>query len=126
MDSFKDMAESMEDEDLEDIDMSDSSDSKSENQDLSGSGNSFSFLKDIIGAEPPPKGLEQYKDHALNFSGKDSIAKILRGMEGIVGNLNKAVVLIALGVIELYNERTEAQTPDNVGGIEKDGTDPEH
>lgn len=128
-DSMKDMAEALEDEDLEDLGAESLGGESEGSSDSSGSGEAFSFLKRILGAEPPPKPVESYKDHALNFTGKESIAKILRGMEGIAGNLNRAVILIALGLIELYQERTgkasKSEGFQSESG-ELDGRDPEH
>lgn len=128
-DSMKDMAEALEDEDLEDLGSESLGGETEGSSDSSGSGQAFSSLKRILGAEPPPKPVESYKDHALNFSGKESIAKILRGMEGIAGNLNRAVILIALGLIELYQEKTgKASKPEgfDTAKLGAEDEDPEH
>lgn len=126
---MKDMAEALEDEDLEDLGSETLEDGDSSNSSETANNEMFSGLKRILGAEPPPKPVESYKDHALNFSGKDSIAKILRGMEGIAGNLNRAVILIALGLIELYQEKTDkASKPEgfDTAKLGAEDEDPEH
>lgn len=119
------MAESIEDEDLEDIDMGSSESGNSENQDLSGSSDSFSVLKDIIGSKPPPKPLESYQDHPLNFDGTDSSGRIIKGMEGILTDLNKAVLLVIMGLVEKYQDKKRPQNPETLG-IENNESDTEH
>jgi|SaaInl7_200m_RNA_FD_contig_71_924158_length_994_multi_4_in_0_out_0_2 hypothetical protein len=54
----------------------------------------------IIQATSPPKSIESYADHPLNFDSTPSTGRIIRGSEGIIGDLDKAVVDIIIGLIE--------------------------
>lgn len=46
-----------------------------------------------------------YMQHPFNYDGKKSTARILRGLTGMLGNINFAVADIILGVIEKWQER---------------------
>lgn len=50
-----------------------------------------------------------YIDHALNFDKTESTAKIVRGIEGFIGNLDKAIVLILIGLLEKFNENMDTE-----------------
>lgn len=58
-------------------------------------------------AAPTGEGsVESYIEHPLNFDGRRSTARILRGLTGICGELNYALVDIGLGVIEKIKEKS--------------------
>lgn len=61
----------------------------------------LSFLAAPTGDGP----VEEYIEHPLNFDKKKSTARILRGCTGICGNLDYALIDIALGVIEKLKEK---------------------
>lgn len=61
----------------------------------------LSFLAAHTGAGT----IEEYVDHPLNFDRTKSTARILRGLTGICGELNYALIDIGLGVIEKIKER---------------------
>lgn len=61
----------------------------------------FSFLLAKTGAG----AIEEYIDHPLNFDGEKSTARILRGLTGIAGELDYAIIDIGLGVIEKIKEK---------------------
>lgn len=61
----------------------------------------FSFLLSPTGPGP----VESYIDHPFNTSGSEGTARILRGLTGIMGDLNYAVVDIVLGSVEVYQEK---------------------
>lgn len=65
----------------------------------------LSFLAAPTGDGP----IEAYIEHPLNFDHAKSTARILRGATGICGNLNYALVDIALGVIEKIQEKGKKQ-----------------
>ncbi len=48
--------------------------------------------------------IEDYKEHVLNFNKSTWLARILRGMTGLFGSLNYALLDIAVGIIEGINE----------------------
>jgi len=58
------------------------------------------ILERIITADTGDKPLEEYNTHALNYDGDDSTSRIIRGTEGIVGSLDKAVVDILVGIFQ--------------------------
>lgn len=64
----------------------------------------LSFLKAQTGAGQ----IEEYQEHALNFNGSKSVARIIRGLTGLLGELNFAVVDILLGTLELAKDRKKA------------------
>ena len=71
----------------------------------------FSFL-----AAPTGDGaVEAYIDHPLNFDGKKSTARILRGCTGICGTLNYGLIDIALGLVEKIqeNKKAAAEAPEH-------------
>ena len=61
----------------------------------------LSFLAAPTGAGT----IEEYVEHPLNFDRTKSTARILRGLTGICGELNYALIDIGLGVIEKIKER---------------------
>lgn len=61
----------------------------------------FSFL-----LKPTGEGsIENYMNDPLNFDGKKSTARILRGATGLLGALNYAIIDIGLGVLEKMREK---------------------
>jgi len=54
----------------------------------------------IFNAPSPKKKVEEYLNHPLNFDQEISTGRIIRGVEGIIGNLDRAMVDVILGVIE--------------------------
>jgi hypothetical protein len=58
--------------------------------------------------------LEEYKNHPLNWNNSKSVARIIRGFTGLLGELNFAVVDILIGFFELTNKKK---------GIANNGTD---
>lgn len=70
-------------------------------------------LKHIWNAESPKKTPQQYADHALNWDNRESTGRIIKGIEGIVGNMDKAVVNLVIGVFQKISEffsKDEART----------------
>lgn len=61
----------------------------------------FSFLLAKTGAG----AVEEYIDHPLNFDGAKSTARILRGLTGIAGQLDYALIDIGLGCFEKIKEK---------------------
>jgi hypothetical protein len=56
-------------------------------------------------ADSPDYPVERNLDHALNFNNSLAMARIIRGLEGIFGSLNKAIIDIAMGTLELLKSR---------------------
>jgi hypothetical protein len=61
----------------------------------------LTFLK----AETGEGEITDYKTHPLNFTSTDSLSRIIRGLTGLFGSLNYAVVDIILGVLEYAKEK---------------------
>lgn len=66
----------------------------------------FSFLRTETGAG----NIEDYINHVLNINGSRATAQILRGLTGLFGALNLAVIDIALGICELIKEKRIEKT----------------
>ena len=63
----------------------------------------------FLAARTGDGAVEEYLNHPLNFDGKSSTARILRGATGLCGQLDYAVIDIALGVIEKIKEKGEPE-----------------
>lgn len=61
----------------------------------------LSFLLAKTGAG----AVEEYIDHPLNFDNTKSTARILRGLTGIAGELDYAIIDIGLGCLEKIKEK---------------------
>ena len=62
------------------------------------------LLEQILTAPTPIKTLDEYVSHPLNYDGKNSTGRIIRGTEGIIGNLDKAVIDLIMGLVQKFNE----------------------
>lgn len=65
----------------------------------------FSFLK----AKTGPGPIDDYIDHPMNFNGGRAAAQILRGLTGLLGALDLAIIDILIGTIQAINERKKAE-----------------
>ena len=61
----------------------------------------LSWLK----AKTGPGTIESYIDHPLNASRSRGVAQILRGVTGLAGDLDLAVIDIGLGLVEVIKEK---------------------
>lgn len=61
----------------------------------------FGFLRSETGSG----SIEDYLEHPLNFDKSRGVAQILRGLTGIAGNLNLAVIDIALGSLQIMKDK---------------------
>jgi hypothetical protein len=59
----------------------------------------------ILKAKTGEGSIEDYMQHALNFNKSRGTAQILRGCTGLFGELELAVIDIALGSFELIKEK---------------------
>ena len=66
-----------------------------------------------LSSDSPNKEIGEYLAHPLNFDNTQSTGRIIRGLEGIIGNLNKSVVDIAVGVMQkvakMFERKAEQQ-----------------
>lgn len=61
-------------------------------------------IKDILMADSPDVPIENYIDHPLNFKNSKALARVIRGLEGMVGTLRKALIDIFMGSYEFYSD----------------------
>ena len=70
----------------------------------------FDRISDIdFLAETGDGPISQYMDHALNFNNSKAMARILRGVTGLIGSLNLAIIDIGVGVLEFFKKDKVAQ-----------------
>lgn len=67
-------------------------------------GGNNEFIKNILLAETGAGSIESYRDHAMNFNNSKSFAHILRGLTGVCGSLNLAVIDIGVGLLQYFKE----------------------
>jgi hypothetical protein len=65
-------------------------------------------MPDFLKAETGPGGIEEYMDHPLNFSKSKGLARVIRGLTGMLGSLNLAIIDIVVGGLEFMKERKNA------------------
>lgn len=63
------------------------------------------FMKKILTAETGAGSVGDYLDHPMNVLNNNAGARILRGLTGIFGNLDLAIIDIAVGVLDLLKGR---------------------
>ena len=66
------------------------------------------FDLSLLKAQTGAGQVEDYQEHALNYNGSKSVARIIRGLTGLLGELNYAVVDIIMGVLEFSKDRKKA------------------
>lgn len=49
--------------------------------------------------------IEEYQNHTLNFDKKKSTGRIIRGLEGLLGALNFAIIDLIMGLVEKAKEK---------------------
>lgn len=49
-----------------------------------------------------------YTQHVLNFNKSESMGRIIRGLTGLLGNLNYAIADIAIGFFQMQHEKKNA------------------
>lgn len=65
----------------------------------------LSFLLSPTGPGP----VDDYVDHPFNLNNSKGSARIIRGLTGLLGNLDYAIVDIVLGSVEVYQEKGSAK-----------------
>jgi hypothetical protein len=64
----------------------------------------FGFLKSRTG----PGTIEERVNHPMNFSKSKGVAQVIRGLEGLFGALDLAIIDVIMGLIEVIKERRVA------------------
>jgi hypothetical protein len=68
-------------------------------------GRGSEFFKTILTAETGSGSISEYKDHPMNFTNSKAFAHVLRGLTGIFGSLNLAIVDIGVGAFQFLKEK---------------------
>lgn len=67
-------------------------------------GNS-NFIFDMLKAKTGSGTIESYNLHPLNFNNSKSIGQIVRGLSGMFGSLDFALIDIFVGILSIFKER---------------------
>lgn len=70
----------------------------------------------IMTAETGEGSIGDYLEHPMNFNKSQGLAQILRGLTGIVGNLNLAIIDVVMGGLRFSKERKGVINNDVYGG----------
>lgn len=62
----------------------------------------------FLGQPTGPGDVDDYINHVMNFNKSTWLARIIRGLTGLIGNLNYAILDIAMGFIEMINAKKGA------------------
>lgn len=66
----------------------------------------FSFqIPNFLKAPAISVPIEEYQNHTLNFDKKKSTGRIIRGLEGLLGALNYAIIDLIMGIVEKAKEK---------------------
>lgn len=80
--------------------------------------NSFSF--DFLKAKTGEGAISDYLNHPLNFNQSEGMARVIRGVTGLMGDLDLAIVDVFVGALDLFKSKTKgAKTNDVYGGASK-------
>lgn len=90
-----------EEKSLDDVLSGESFDEQAAPEETVSRGFDFSFLT----AETGEGAIEDYLDHPLNFNQSKSVAQMLRGFTGLLGNLKLAIIDIVMGGLQFAKER---------------------
>lgn len=74
------------------------------------------MLSRIVTAETGEGSIGDYLEHPMNFNKSQGLAQILRGLTGIVGNLNLAIIDVLIGGLRFSRERKGVINNDVYGG----------
>lgn len=70
----------------------------------------------MMTAETGAGSIGDYLEHPMNFNKSHGLAQILRGLTGIIGNLNLAIIDVVMGALRFSKERKEVINHDVYGG----------
>lgn len=63
------------------------------------------ILGRVLTAETGAGDVQSYVNHPINYNGSQGLAQLIRGLSGVFGNLNLAVIDIAIGAMRFGKER---------------------
>lgn len=64
----------------------------------------FGWIPKIFKAKSSDKPIEEFTQHPFNYDKKNSTGRIIRGLEGLLGALNYAIVDLIMGFVEKWKE----------------------
>lgn len=70
----------------------------------------------IFSAETGEGSIGDYLQHPMNFNQSQGLAQMLRGLTGIVGNLNLAIIDVVMGALRFSREKKAVINYDVPGG----------
>lgn len=79
-------------------------------------GGSGSRLLEMLKAETGSGSIESYLNHPMNFNSSKAVARMLRGLTGMFGSLNYAIIDIVIGGLDLMKNSRKAAGNDDVFG----------
>lgn len=59
----------------------------------------------VLTAETGDGSIGDYIDHPMNFNNSKGLAQLIRGLTGIIGNLNLAIVDVIFGALRFSREK---------------------
>jgi hypothetical protein len=62
----------------------------------------------VLTAETGEGSINSYIDHPMNFSNSMGLAQLIRGLTGMIGNLNLAIVDVIFGALRFSKEKRGA------------------
>jgi len=63
------------------------------------------FFEKVLKADTGEGSIESYIEHPLNFSKSEGLAQVLRGITGIFGNLELALIDVLMGFLKMSKEK---------------------
>lgn len=61
-------------------------------------------LVDFLKSKSPQKELEDYQGHTLDFDGSESTRRLIRGIEGLLGEANYAIADLVIGFAQKLSD----------------------
>lgn len=75
------------------------------------------ILSKVMTAQTGEGSIESYIEHPMNVLNNKAGARILRGLTGIFGNLDLAIIDIVVGVLDLLKNRSKQHDVPSGGNI---------
>ena len=69
------------------------------------------WWKRVLTARSPDKPIEAYRQHPWNWDGSEPVGRLIRGMTGILGNLDFAIADVFIGLAQLTFRRPGGGPP---------------
>lgn len=70
----------------------------------------------VLKAKTGEGSVGDYLDHPMNFNNSQGMARVLRGLTGIVGSLDLAIIDIVVGVLDLLKTTKKGVVENGLSG----------